>query len=166
MKYFVSVLRGRAAAQAAQSGQPAQPAQTMEGLVLGIPTEAVGSLTLFTGVVRGLVEDAGDERRFALPHFFGFPEEEIRHGIILKGEGGRRVLLLSAVERELEFSAGEIYRPPALFGALGKYTFLSGLCFQTLDSGVLLPLLLIDPFRLTEEMLLTGEMLHDQYVNC
>jgi hypothetical protein len=131
----------------------------MEGLALGIPTESVASLMLFTGEARGTVEDAGDEQRFSLPHFFGFPGEEIRHGIILRGEGIRRVLLLSAVEREIEFSADELHSPPSIFGALGSYAFLSGLCFRTLDSGAVLPLLLIDPFRLTEEML------HDQHVD-
>jgi hypothetical protein len=124
------------------------------GLALGIPSEAAASLLYFSGEMGGPVEEDEDEQRFSLPHFFGFGGEKIRHGIILKGEGKRRVLLLTAVEREAEFSP-ESCSPPPLLGALGG--FLRGLCFRTLDAGdsfpLLLPLLLIDPFKLVDGMI-------------
>jgi hypothetical protein len=125
-------------------------------MALGIPSEATASLRYIAGQPGGLVEGDEEEQRFSVPRFLGFPDEEIRHGIILRGEGRRRVLLLTAVDREIECSAGELYRPPVLLGVRGAYTFLSGLCFRTLDSGHSLPLLLIDPFKLVEEMALSS----------
>ncbi|MDR3145077.1 MAG: hypothetical protein LBU21_02260 [Treponema sp.] len=141
MKYFLSFLRS-----------------STSGLALGIAPEAVASLRYLPGTAGGLVGEDEEERRFSLPHFFGFPGVELRHGIVLKGEGKTRVLLLGAVEKEVEYSPAEIYPPPALFSALGVYTFLSGLCFLRADSGLTLPLLLIDPVRLVEEI----DRVHDQ----
>jgi hypothetical protein len=142
MKYFLSFLRS--------SGG---------GLALGVPSEAAASLRYISVAPRAAVEEDGEERRFSLPHFFGFSGEGIRHGIVLKGEGKARVLLLTAVEKEIECSPQETYRPPALFRALGVYTFLAGLRFLTPDSG--LPLLLVDPFRLVEEMSAKGVKPYD-----
>jgi hypothetical protein len=136
MRYFLSSLRSSDG-----SGR---------GLGLGIPSEAAASLRYVSGEARGPVEEDEDEQRFSLPHFFGFGGERIRHGIILKGEGKRRVLLLTAVEREAEFSPGQFYCPPPLLGALGG--FLTGLCFRALDDGDYLPLLLLDPFKLVAGM--------------
>jgi hypothetical protein len=123
------------------------------GLALGIPTEAAASLLYFSGEMGGPVEEDGDERRFSLPHFFGFAGEEIRYGIVLKGEGKRRVLLLTAVDRELEIFPGQFHRPPPVFGVTGGLSFLTGLLFQTPDTGESPPLLLIDPFKLADLML-------------
>ncbi|MDR1899339.1 MAG: hypothetical protein LBQ55_04965 [Treponema sp.] len=134
MKYFLSTL-----------GSPPS------GLILGIPCEAAAFLRYLPGKPGGPVEEDEEEQRFSLPHFFGFSGEEIRHGIILKGGVKPRVLLLTAVEREEEFAAGELHSPPPLLGALGG--FLTGLRFQALEAGDSLPLLLIDPFKLTEEIL-------------
>jgi hypothetical protein len=100
----------------------------------------------------GLEEEGEEEQWFPVPRFFGFPGEEIRHGIVLKGEGPRRGLLLTAVEREIEVPSGELYRPSRLLRGLGACTFLRGLCFWTMDSGDSLPLLLLDPFKLADEM--------------
>jgi hypothetical protein len=121
------------------------------GLVLGIPSEAVSSLLYFSGEMRGPFEEDGDEQRFSLPCFFGFGGE-VRYGIVLKGER-RRVLLLTAVDREAEFFPGQFHRPPPLFGALGGLDFITGLCFETPDSGDSQPLLLLDPFKLVDVML-------------
>lgn len=137
LKYFFSAIR---------SPGPGR------GLALGIPVDAVASLVFFSGELTGPVEDDGDEQRFSVPHFFGFSGEEIRHGLVLKGEGPRRVLLVSSVEREIEFPPEGICAPPSILKALGVYGFLSGLCFTGGDSGDFLPLLLIDPFKLAEEM--------------
>ncbi|MDR2747047.1 MAG: hypothetical protein LBB77_06315 [Treponema sp.] len=123
------------------------------GLVLGIPSEAAASLLYFSGEMGGPVEEDEDEQRFSLPHFFGFGGEEIRYGIVLKGEGKRRVLLLTAVDREFELFPGQFHSLPPIFGARGGMSFLTGLCFQTLDSGDTLPLLLLDPFKLVDVML-------------
>jgi hypothetical protein len=112
----------------------------------------VASLVFFSGKPAGPVEDDGDEQRFSIPHFLGFSGEEIRHGIVLKGEGRRRVLLVSSVEREIEFPPDRICAPPSILKTLGGYGFLSGLCFIRGDSGDFLPLLLLDPFKLVEEM--------------
>jgi hypothetical protein len=140
LKYFFSAIR---------SSGP--------GLGLGIPVDAAASLVYFSGEPRGPVEDDGAEQRFFIPQFFGFSGEEIRHGIVLKGEGRRQVLLVSSVEREIEFPPGRVYAPPAILKALGVYGFLAGLCFITdsgaPDPGDSLPLLLIDPFKLVAEML-------------
>lgn len=120
------------------------------GLILGIPSDAASSLFCFSGEMEGPLEEDGDEQRFSLPCFFGFGGEDVRYGIVLKGEGKRRVLLLASVDREAEFSPGRFHSPPPLFKALG---FITGLCFQTLDSGDSLPLLLLDPFKLADAML-------------
>jgi hypothetical protein len=136
MKYFLSSLRSAG-----------------RGLALGIPSEAAASLLYFSGEIRGPVEEDEGERRFSVPHFFGFGGEEIRYGIILKGEGKRRVLLLPAVEREADLASDGVYEPPPLLGGRGGYGFIRGICFQTADSGEVLPLLLLDPFKLADEML-------------
>jgi hypothetical protein len=100
----------------------------------------------------GPLEEDEDEQRFSLPHFFGFGGEDIRYGIVLKGEGKRRVLLLTVVDREAELSPGQFHRPPPLFGALGGLDFITGLCFQPLGSGDSQALLLLDPFKLADVM--------------
>jgi hypothetical protein len=125
------------------------------GLILGIPSEAAASLLYFSGEMGGPVEEDGDEQRFSLPHFFGFAGEDIRYGIVLKGEGKRRVLLLTVLDREAEFPPGQFHSPPAIFKAQGKLGFLRGFCFLTSasDSGDSLPLLLLDPFKLVDVML-------------
>ncbi|MDR3174254.1 MAG: hypothetical protein LBU19_08395 [Treponema sp.] len=123
------------------------------GLALGIPSDAVASLLYFSGEAGGLVEEDEDEQRFSLPYFFGFGGEETRYGIVLKGEGKRRVLLLTAVDREVEFSPGQLYSPPPIFGVRGGLSFLTGLLFQPLDSGDFLPVLVVDPFKLVDIML-------------
>jgi hypothetical protein len=122
------------------------------GLILGIPSEAAASLLCFSGEMRGPFEEEGDEQRFSLPYFFGFGGEDIRYGIVLKGER-RRVLLLTAVDREAEFFSGRFHSPPPLFRALGGLDFITGLCFETLDSGDSQPLLLLDPFKLVDAIL-------------
>jgi hypothetical protein len=122
------------------------------GMALGIPSEAAASLLYFSGEMKGAFEEDGDEQRFSLPHFFGFGGEEIHYGIVLKGEGKRRVLLLTAVDREAEFFPGQFHSPPPFFGALGTLDFITGLCFQALESGDSLPLLLLDPFKLVDTM--------------
>jgi hypothetical protein len=122
------------------------------GLVLGIPSAAVSSLFYFSGEMAGPFEEHEDEQRFSLPHFFGFGGEDLRYGIVLKGER-RRVLLLAVVDREVELVSGQFHCPPPLFGALGGLDFITGLCFQPLDSGDSQPLLLLDPFKLVDVML-------------
>jgi hypothetical protein len=136
MKYFLSSLRSAG-----------------RSLALGIPAEAAASLLYFSGEIQGPVQEDEGERRFSVPHFFGFAGEEIRYGIILKGEGKRRVLLLTAVEREADLAPDQFYEPPPLLGARGGFGFLTGICFQAADSGEVLPLLLLDPFKLADEML-------------
>jgi hypothetical protein len=124
-------------------------------LVLGIPSEAAASLLYFSGEMKGLIEEDEGERRYSVPYFFGFAGEEIHYGIVLKegeGEGKRRVLLLTAVEREAEIAPGGFFEPPPLLGGRNGYPFLTGLCFWTADSGEALPLLLVDPFKLADEM--------------
>jgi hypothetical protein len=123
------------------------------GLMLGIPSEAAASLLCFSGEMRGPVEEDGEEQRFSLPHFFGFGGEDIRYGIVLKGEGKRRVLLLTALDREAEFPPGQFHRPPAVFKAQGRLGFLTGFYFLASPSGDSLPLLLLDPFKLVDVML-------------
>jgi hypothetical protein len=141
VKYFLSFL-----------GSAGNGAPGAKGLALGIPSEAAASLRFIAEKPGALIEGDEEEQRFSVPLFLGFPEDLIRHGIILRGEGRRRVLLLTAVEREIEYSGRDLYRPPGLLRARGAYSFLAGLCFRTLDSGDSLPLLLIDPFKLVEEM--------------
>jgi hypothetical protein len=123
------------------------------GLALGIPSEAAASLLYFSGEMGGPVEEDEEEQRFSLPHFFGFSGEDIRYGIVLKGEGKRRVLLLTALDREAEFFSGQFHSPPAIFKAQGKLGFLRGFYFLTSGSGDSLPLLLLEPFKLVDVML-------------
>jgi hypothetical protein len=103
--------------------------------------------------MEGTFEEDEDEQRFSLPYFFGFGGEDLRYGIVLKGEGKRRILLLASVDREAELFPGQFHSPPPLLGSLGGLDFITGLCFQSLDSGDSQPLLLLDPFKLVDAML-------------
>jgi hypothetical protein len=171
VRYFLSFL-GAGRDSAPDSGGPDSGGAVPGGgaLALGIPLEAAASLRYVAGKAgpRPGEEPGGEGPRgegsrrggpegeeewwFPVPRLFGFPAEEIRHGIVLKGEAPRRVLLLTAVEREIECSSRELYRPSRLLGGGGAYTFLTGLRFWTADSGHSLLLLLIDPFKLADEM--------------
>jgi hypothetical protein len=111
----------------------------------------------------------------------GSGPEEIRHGFILKpqlqqvpliGDGGgensglsmeaamekdgfadrRNVLLVTAVEKEMDFSREEIQSLPAVLAVGNRVSFFSGIAF----SGPLMNVFL-DPAVLIPRMLLAGE---------
>ncbi|MDR2499845.1 MAG: hypothetical protein LBD37_02035 [Treponema sp.] len=56
-----------------------------EHCLLGIPADAVASLIAYTRPVsRPVSRDPGGDWYFSIPHFFGFQDQRIRHGIMLK----------------------------------------------------------------------------------
>jgi hypothetical protein len=120
--------------------------------LLGIPVSTVSSLITFSGEVRGLVEREGGDVYYSLPHYFGFPDQIIRHGIILKplfarvlqitderpgspaeteGEwSGRNILLVTAVEREAEIPEEAVYPLPKLLaGKSREGSIFTGISF-------------------------------------
>jgi hypothetical protein len=122
---------------------------------------------VYGGEARGAVlrergaDGSGGDTYFSLPRFFHAGEGILRYGIILKnrdsraahdsaaarGSVGRNILLVPVVEREADFSDGEIHRLPGILAGAGA-VFITGIRFD--DGGMTL---FIDPLLLVETML-------------
>jgi hypothetical protein len=110
--------------------------------LLGIPISAVSSLMTFSREAEKLVEREGEDVYYSLPRYFGFQDQLIRHGIILKPMfthvlqitderpgspaeaetkwSGRNVLLVTAVEREADIPGEAIHPLPKLLAGTGR----------------------------------------------
>ncbi|WP_010256745.1 hypothetical protein [Treponema primitia] len=149
---------------------------------LGVPVYAVSSLITVPWEVKQIIDRDRDEHTyFSIPHFFKETDREIRHGFILKpqiqqvpliGDGSgensglsmeaamekdgftdrRNVLLVTAVEKEVEISQEDIQPLPAILGVGNMVSFFSGINFH----GPLMNIF-IDPAILIPRMLLAGE---------
>jgi hypothetical protein len=103
-------------------------------------------------------EENGDTY-FSLPHFFGSPGEPIRHGLILKEPGqerdleerDRKILLVTAVERDEVIPGALIHPLPKVLLAMDGVSVITGIHF----AGDSAPILFIDPMRLIPCMLNT-----------
>jgi hypothetical protein len=121
---------------------------------MGIPEDAVAAIMTCTEEVSDIVKrNEGGDVFFSLPHFFKLNDRTVRHGIILKPfnqlmvnkqdapgdsnsenvpeqEGGpRNVLLVSAVEREADIPAEDIFSPPEILMAPNRIPFFTGIWF-------------------------------------
>jgi hypothetical protein len=134
-----------------------------EDFCLAVPIDQISSLMVFSRGADEAVfrdEETGDTY-FSLPHFFGSPGEEVRHGLVLKepgqerdiGERDRKILLVTSVERDLVLPGDQIHALPRVLIAMDGVSVITGIHFIE-DSA---PILFIDPMRLIPCMLSNAE---------
>jgi hypothetical protein len=132
---------------------------TFEDFCLAVPIDQIASLVVFSQTVEEEVfrnEENGDTY-FSLPHFFGSPGEEVRHGLVLKEPGqdrdleehDRKILLVTSVERDEVIPGALIHPLPRVLFAMDGVSVITGIYFIG-DSS---PILFIDPMRLIPCML-------------
>jgi hypothetical protein len=114
-------------------------------LCIGVPEDSVAAIMIYPEEVRETIRrEAGGDVYFSLPHFFKLQDLTARHGIVLKPEprhlalpgdsaepeeGPRNILLVSAVEREIDIAAEELFPLPELLAAPDRIAFFTGLRF-------------------------------------
>jgi hypothetical protein len=136
-----------------------------KGFYLAIPVDSVASLTIpFREVQRTVERDAKKGYVFfSLPHYFKRESEPIRHGIILKrhprqalritdarpgpqdippavSKANRRILLVTAVEREEDMAPEDIRPLPRTLSLMKGLSFFTGIRFNGNDM-----ILYVDP---------------------
>ena len=119
------------------------------GFSLAIPMDCVCALTLC-----GSETPQDGNTYISLPALLDHPDENIRHGIIVKNENdenrdnaeNRTVLLTTEVRCETEISDDEIYPLPKAFKTLSFSQIFTGM---QIDS---LPVLLLDPQQLIRNL--------------
>jgi hypothetical protein len=131
-----------------------------EDFCLAVPIDQIASLLVFSRSADEAVfrdEETGDTY-FSLPHFFGSPGEEVRHGLVLKEPGqerdlearNRKILLVTSVERDLVLPGNQIHSLPRVLFAMDGVSVITGIHFTAEDAA---PILFIDPMRLIPCML-------------
>jgi hypothetical protein len=125
---------------------------------LGIPTEAAASLLVNNRKVLEMVEwdDETGDVYFSLPHFFGFSDFELRHGIVIKdpdnfGDLNRKILLVTTVEKIEDIALKEIQKLPGILRNIETSAYFTGICFNRL-----VPILLVDPTHFMRRILNFG----------
>jgi hypothetical protein len=111
---------------------------TLGGFSLGIPENSAAAVVIYSEAAGETIShEEGGDILFSLPHFFALADRRIRHGIALKSpegeEGGgapRQVLLVGAVEKEVDIASRDIYPLPELFLAPGRFPFFTGISFM------------------------------------
>ncbi|MDR1949010.1 MAG: hypothetical protein LBQ38_06445 [Spirochaetaceae bacterium] len=109
-------------------------------LCIGVPEDSVAAIMTYPEEVTEIIKrEEGGDTFFSLPHFFELDDRTIRHGIILKPlnqaalqedeEGPRNILLVSAVEREIDISPEDIFPLPDLLAAPDRIPFFTGIWF-------------------------------------
>jgi hypothetical protein len=123
---------------------------TFDCFSIGIPEDAVAAIIIYTGEVSDVVKrEEGGDVFLSLPHFFELDDRTVRHGIVLKplnqltvknrnatedaapeqDEGPRTVLLVSAVEREVDIAPEEIFALPDALVTPNRIPFFTGIWF-------------------------------------
>jgi hypothetical protein len=132
---------------------------TFEDFCLAVPIDQIASLIVYSQVPEEEVfrDEGNGDTYFSLPHFFGSPGEEVRHGLILKEPGqdrdleerDRKILLVTSVERDEVIPGALIHPLPRVLFAMDGVSVITGIYFME-DST---PILFIDPMRLIPRML-------------
>jgi hypothetical protein len=132
---------------------------------LGIPTEAAALVLVNSRKVVKTVEwdDETGDVYFSLPHFFGFSNLEIHHGIVIKdpdnfGDQNRKILLVTTVEKIEDIPLEDIQKLPGVLRNIETSAYFTGICFNRP-----IPILLVDPTRFMQRILNYGiiSMLED-----
>jgi hypothetical protein len=125
---------------------------------LGVPTEAVASLLVNSREVSKMVEwnDETGDVYFSLPHFFGFSNSELRHGIVIKdpdnfGDRNRKILLVTTVEKIEDIALEEIQKLPGILKNIETSAYFTGICFSRS-----VPVILVDPTHFMRRILNFG----------
>lgn len=93
------------------------------GFLVAIPMHAVSSLVLYTDG-----ESVQENICVSLPLLFNLPQENIRHGIILKNN---IILLVTEVICETEISQEAIFPLPKIFNVMRFSMLFSGIQFDS-----------------------------------
>ncbi|MDR2052437.1 MAG: hypothetical protein LBP80_03405 [Treponema sp.] len=122
---------------------------------LGVPIEAAASLLVNNRKVMEMVEwdDETGDVYFSLPHFFGFSDSDLRHGIVIKdpdnfGEQNRKILLVTTVEKIEDIPLGDIQKLPGILRNMETSAYFTGICF---DRPV--PIIMVDPTHFMQRIL-------------
>jgi hypothetical protein len=138
-----------------------------EDFCLAVPIDQIASLIMYSQIPQAEVfrdEEKGDIY-FSLPHFFGSPGEAVRHGLVLKEPGqernleerGRKILLVTAVERDENIPEDRIHSLPGILFAMDGVSVITGICF--IEGST--PILFVDPIRLIRCMFNNEKALTD-----
>ena len=124
----------------------------------GIPAETAASLLVNNRKTAKTVEwdDESGDVYFSLPHFFGFSDLEIHHGIIIKdpenfGDRSRKILLVTTVEKIEDIPLEDIQKLPGILRNMKKSAYFTGICFNRP-----VPLILVDPTHFMQRILNYG----------
>jgi hypothetical protein len=130
---------------------------------LGIPTAAAASLLVNSRKTAKTVEwdDETGDVYFSLPHFFGFSNPELRHGIIIKdpdnfGNRNRKILLVTTVEKIEDIALEEIQKLPGILRNIETSAYFTGVCFSLIGLNLSAPILLVDPTHFMRRILNYG----------
>jgi hypothetical protein len=116
---------------------------------LGIPAASTAFLLVYDGEAGDIVkhdEETGDVY-FSLPGYFGLPDSEVHHGIVIKEPDGledrdRKILLVTKVEKIEDIVPQDIQRLPGILKNMEGSSFFTGICFTRSP-----PVLFVDPTR-------------------
>jgi hypothetical protein len=124
----------------------------------GIPTEAAASLLVNSRKTVKTVEwdDGTGDVYFSLPHFFGFSDLEMHHGIIIKdpdnfSDRNRKILLVTTVEKIEDIPLEEIQKLPGILRKIETSAYFTGICFNRP-----VPIILVDPTHFMRRILNYG----------
>ncbi|MDR1352233.1 MAG: hypothetical protein LBK05_03030 [Treponema sp.] len=125
---------------------------------LGIPTAAADSLLVSGRKGAETVEwdDETGDVYYSLPRFFGFPDLELHHGIVIKdpdnfGERNRKILLVTTVEKIEDIPLEDIQKLPRILRNIETSAYFTGIYFN----GPV-PVLLVDPAHFMRRILNYG----------
>lgn len=99
---------------------------------LAIPNNYISSIMIF----RQKNQEDNNIKYVSLPRLFNIPDENIKHGIILKNSN--IILLTAKVECETDIRQENIYPPPKTLGNMQFSHFFSGILFNNTEKDLIL----------------------------
>ena len=117
----------------------------LEGIQVGIPAERTERIIPAGRVQTAVSETENQDTFISLPALFQLKNIAAPHGVVLKPESAKTVLLTPKIDIELEIPEENIHRLPDAFA--GQYRYFRGACFNGPNV-----IFLLDPEKLGESV--------------